>query len=158
MDNHTFLESPLGMLQVGWNETGLFSIDFLDQVDEPTMAQASGALIHLLKEELAAYFSGTLRVFSVPVSLEGGTSFQRKVWQALREIPYGATVTYGELARSLLLQAGAGRAVGGACGANPLPIIIPCHRVVAAHGGLGGYSGGLWRKEHLLSFEQRKSG
>lgn len=153
---HAFLECPLGMLKVTWNESGLVTIDFVEQVNDgpyPSVA-ALPPLVSLLGEELAAYFSGKLRLFSVPLALEGGTSFQRRVWQALREIPYGKTVTYGELARSLGLSAGASRAVGSACGANPLPIVIPCHRVVTANGGLGGYSGGLWRKEQLLALEQ----
>ena len=105
--------------------------------------------------ELEAYFNGKLQTFSVPINLDRGTDFQRRVWQALLAIPYGKTVTYGELARSLGLSAGASRAVGNACGANPLPIIVPCHRVVAANGSLGGYSGGLWRKEGLLKVERQ---
>ena len=105
------------------------------------------------ENELTAYFSGTLREFKVPFVVETGTEFQKKVWQALLTIPYGNTISYGELAQSLGLSLGASRAVGAACGANPLPILIPCHRVVAAHGWPGGYSGGLWRKERLLQRE-----
>ena len=82
-----------------------------------------------------------------------GTEFQRSVWRALREIPYGETTTYGELARKLGRRA-ASRAVGAANGANPIPIIIPCHRVIGKDGELTGYGGGLWRKRLLLELER----
>jgi O-6-methylguanine DNA methyltransferase len=87
-----------------------------------------------------------------PVDLSCGTAFQRRVWAALRAIPAGKTVTYARLAASLK-RPKAARAVGGACGANPAPLLIPCHRVVAAHGGLGGFSGGLHWKRKLLERE-----
>jgi O-6-methylguanine DNA methyltransferase len=87
-----------------------------------------------------------------PLDLSSGTVFQRRVWAALRAIPPGKTVTYAGLAASLK-RPGAARAVGGACGANPAPLLIPCHRVVAAHGGLGGFSGGLHWKGKLLGRE-----
>jgi O-6-methylguanine DNA methyltransferase len=87
-----------------------------------------------------------------PLDLSSGTAFQRRVWAALRAIPAGKTVTYAGLAASLK-RPKAARAVGGACGANPAPLLIPCHRVVAAHGGLGGFSGGLDWKRKLLGRE-----
>ena len=162
MGKETFLNSPLGLLKIVYNESALEEILFLDQVDEqpgPVEAVGSAAalptFVSQLAAELEAYFKGKLHTFSVPINLDRGTAFQRQVWQALLAIPYGKTVTYGELARSLGLSAGASRAVGHACGANPLPIIVPCHRVVAANGSLGGYSGGLWRKEGLLKVERQ---
>lgn len=152
-----FLPSPLGTLQATWNDEALTALDFMeDQVDE-RLALSGNVLpsfISRFREELEAYFSGALREFSVPFAFTGGTIFQRRVWQALREIPYGSTVTYGDLARSLGFSVGASRAVGSACGANPLPLLVPCHRVLAAGGRLGGYAGGLWRKERLLALEQ----
>jgi len=87
-----------------------------------------------------------------PLDLSGGTTFQRKVWEALRQIPAGRTKSYGQLAAALG-RPGAARAVGSACGANPIPLLIPCHRVLAAGGGLGGFSGGLHWKRQLLARE-----
>lgn len=155
MKYETFLPSPLGLLQVVHTGTVIEQIDFLDQVDEPPAVSGATGLriIAQLQDELAAYFDGTLRIFSVPFVFKGGTVFQRKVWQALLRIPYGRTLPYGDVAKALGLSAGASRAVGNACGANPLPLIVPCHRIVAARGGLGGYSGGLWRKRRLLERE-----
>ncbi len=157
MGKETFLNSPLGLLKIVYNESALEEILFLDQVDEVRAGSVADLppFVGQLAAELEAYFNGKLQTFSVPINLDRGTDFQRRVWQALLAIPYGKTVTYGELARSLGLSAGASRAVGNACGANPLPIIVPCHRVVAANGSLGGYSGGLWRKEGLLKVERQ---
>ncbi|NLJ11310.1 MAG: methylated-DNA--[protein]-cysteine S-methyltransferase [Treponema sp.] len=157
MRKETFLNSPLGLLKIVYNESALEEILFLDQVDEVRAGSVADLppFVGQLAAELEAYFNGKLQTFSVPINLDRGTDFQRRVWQALLAIPYGKTVTYGELARSLGLSAGASRAVGNACGANPLPIIVPCHRVVAANGSLGGYSGGLWRKEGLLKVERQ---
>lgn len=102
-------------------------------------------------EQLAAYFAGRRRAFELPLA-PGGTAFQRQVWAALCGIPFGATISYGELA-ARLGRPGASRAAGGANGRNPIAIIIPCHRVVAADGGLGGFSGGLEVKARLLRHE-----
>jgi len=101
--------------------------------------------------QLQEYFAGTRRAFSVPLA-PAGTPFQLAVWEALLSIPYGATVSYGELARRLGVTAGA-RAVGLANGANPLPIVIPCHRVIGADGALTGFGGGLGIKRALLELE-----
>jgi methylated-DNA-[protein]-cysteine S-methyltransferase len=101
-------------------------------------------------EQLDAYFAGELERFELELQLEG-TPFQRRVWDALRRIPYGATTTYGALAREL--GAAEPRAIGGAVGRTPVPIMVPCHRVVGADGSLTGYGGGLDRKRTLLAFE-----
>lgn len=103
------------------------------------------------RDQLAAYFAGRLTRFDLPLA-PAGTVFLRKAWAALQDIPYGTTESYGALARRV---GSAPRAVGGACGANPIPIIIPCHRVLAADGTLGGYSGtgGLATKTRLLALE-----
>jgi methylated-DNA-[protein]-cysteine S-methyltransferase len=104
------------------------------------------------RQQLAAYFAGDLTEFDLPMDMEG-TDFQRRVWQELRRIPYGHTVSYAELARRVG-NAKACRAVGLANGRNPIGIIVPCHRVIASDGGLGGYGGGLERKNWLLDHER----
>ena len=112
------------------------------------------ALFARLREQLAQYFNRRRTAFDIPLSYPG-SGFQRKVWQALRDIPCGQTRSYGEVARAVG-KPGAARAVGGANGANRIAIIIPCHRVIAAGGGAGGYGGGLWRKQWLLELEWRR--
>jgi methylated-DNA-[protein]-cysteine S-methyltransferase len=106
--------------------------------------------------QLREYFAGERTEFDLPLALDG-TAFQRRVWAALRSIPYGQTVSYGRLA-GRLGQPSASRAVGLANGKNPVSIIVPCHRVVGADGGLTGYGGGIERKRYLLAHEQRVSG
>ena len=106
--------------------------------------------------QLAEYFAGQRTEFGLPLAMNG-TGFQRRVWAALQEIPYGETVSYGGLARGLG-KPSASRAVGLANGRNPIPIIVPCHRVVGSDGSLTGYGGGLDRKRFLLALEQRVSG
>ncbi len=103
--------------------------------------------------ELAEYFAGERRDFSVPRAVSVGTPFQRRVWEELRRIPYGATISYAELAQRIG-KPKAMRAVGSANGRNPVSIMVPCHRVVATGGGLGGYGGGLERKLKLLRLER----
>jgi methylated-DNA-[protein]-cysteine S-methyltransferase len=118
-----------------------------DPADEPFAAAAG---------QLEAYFAGRLTSFDLPLD-PAGTEFQRLVWAALREIPYGQTVTYGQLAAALGRPA-ASRAVGLANGRNPISIIVPCHRVIGSDGSLTGYGGGLDRKRLLLDLEQRTTG
>ena len=103
--------------------------------------------------ELEAYFAGELREFEMAVAPEG-TEFRRRVWAELARIPYGETWSYGELARRAIGRTGAARAVGAANGANPIAIVLPCHRVIGASGSLVGYGGGLRRKELLLAHER----
>ena len=103
--------------------------------------------------ELDAYFAGKLRQFSVPLDLRG-TDFQRRVWELLRDIPYGETRSYGQVACTLACPT-ASRAVGRANGSNPISIVVPCHRVIGADGKLIGYGGGLDRKQALLDLEAR---
>jgi methylated-DNA-[protein]-cysteine S-methyltransferase len=103
-------------------------------------------------EQLTAYFAGDLKDFDVPLTM-AGTDFQRAVWTELQQIPYGETITYGELAERLG-RPSASRAVGLANGKNPISIIVPCHRVIGSTGNLTGYGGGLPRKRYLLDFEQ----
>lgn len=111
------------------------------------------ALTEWAAEELYAYFEGRRRVFTFPILMQG-TPFQRKVWQALMTIPYGQTCSYGALAAQIGMPKAA-RAVGHANHCNPLPIVVPCHRVVGARGDLVGYAGGLDIKQALLDLERR---
>jgi methylated-DNA-[protein]-cysteine S-methyltransferase len=111
-----------------------------------------GAAPRSLTQTLDAYFAGGIDVLTGVETATGGTPFQRRVWRALRDIPAGTTISYGQLAASLD-QTGASRAVGVANGANPIAIVVPCHRVIGANGGLTGYAGGLLRKQWLLEHE-----
>ncbi len=104
-----------------------------------------------VRQQLREYFEGKRREFDIPLSLEG-TKFQLSVWQKLREIPYGSTVSYGDVAKRID-NPKAVRAVGAANGRNPIPIIVPCHRVIGSHGDLTGFGGGLDTKEALLRLE-----
>ncbi|MEO5335428.1 MAG: methylated-DNA--[protein]-cysteine S-methyltransferase [Magnetospirillum sp. WYHS-4] len=146
--SHLSLNSPLGPLTV-FEEDGL--LVSLDWGRAPVAAQAPTLLLKTAKDQLDAYFEGRLTIFDLPLA-PAATRFQTKIRHALQDIPYGKVLTYGELARRL---GSAPRAVGGACGANPLPLIVPCHRVVGANGRMTGYSGGggLATKEALLRLE-----
>jgi len=106
---------------------------------------------------IVAYLSGKARSFDLPLDIEGRTPFQVKVWQVLRTIPYGRVRSYGWVARKIG-KLRAARAVGAACGANPVPLLVPCHRVVAGDGSLGGFSGGLPNKKRLLKLEGVRTG
>lgn len=146
------LTSPVGPLVVEERDGRIVRIDWT----EPPVPKGRPptALLRRAAEQFAAYFDGTLTDFDLPLA-PAGTDFQKRVWAAMAEIPYGETRTYGELAGA---SRGSARAVGRACGANPLPIVVPCHRVTAAH-GMGGYSGrgGLLTKQKLLDLEMRKT-
>ena len=143
-----------GTFHAAWEEGKLYVLLFPDQ-PPPQGKRGRSPLLFELGRQLDAYFRGELRSFDVPLRLRG-TRFQLAVWEALQEIPYGQAVTYGELAE-LVGRPRAARAVGRAVGANPLPILVPCHRVVAV-GGLGGYGSGLSWKERLLALEGWKRG
>lgn len=143
--------SPLGPLTVEAGDEGIFGISF--DAGGPPQAGVSGrARAHLAaaEEALTDYFAGRPPL-PPPLDLRG-TAFQRKVWMALLHIPWGEVRTYGEIGREIGLAGGA-RAVGGANHENPIAILVPCHRVVAAGGGLGGYGGGLEKKRWLLAHE-----
>ena len=157
------LSTPIGELRLTASPLGLRRIQFPEEGPDsgttppeggdsgPARRQAGRHLNQALRE-MKEYFSGRRALFQVPLDLDG-TLHQLRVWAALRQIPYGQTVTYGELARRLGSPAGA-RAVGRGCATNPVPVIVPCHRVVAGTGGLQGFGGGLWRKKALLEMEQ----
>lgn len=154
-------DSPLGALLLAGDGTGLRRLS-LQRGLTPTEPEphwrpfpSDGSASHpvaLAVAELAEYFAGQRTRFTVPVAPQG-TRFQGRVWAALQTIAFGETISYGELAR-VVGQPGAARAVGSANGKNPIPIVIPCHRVVRAGGQLGGFSCGLEFKEQLLALER----
>ncbi len=147
------LDSPIGPLRVHTDGLAVTAIEFSPFRDGGAVQDDAQPLLVEAKRQLQAYFAGELRDFDLPLS-PGGTEFRRRVWEALRGIPYGATTSYGVVARGLGLPSGASRAVGTANGANPIPIVVPCHRVVGADGSLTGYAGGLERKRLLLALER----
>ena len=152
--NYAVMDTPLDRLGVAWSAAGLRRIWFVGADAAPAVPAewqhrpepAFGA-----GEQLAAYFAGERVEFDLPLDA-CGTPFQRRVWQALTEIPYGGTSTYGEIA-GRLGRPRAARAVGGASNRNPLPVVVPCHRVIGAGGSLTGYAGGLRIKRFLLELE-----
>ena len=152
---HALVRSPVGWLRVEASPQGLTAIRFMS--GNPTgerVANAEGVardVVQTAVAQLDAYFSRRLTRFDVPLDLRG-TRFQIAVWEALTGVPWGTTVSYGELARRIG-RPGAARAVGGANGANPIPIVIPCHRVITSRGLPGGYSAGIERKRALLAIE-----
>jgi AraC family transcriptional regulator of adaptative response/methylated-DNA-[protein]-cysteine methyltransferase len=158
------IASPLGPLLIAASDLGICLLEFSDPErvtltlkrlrQRVGLPWVPGEHPHLnqLKNELAAYFAGQLQIFTVPLHAPG-TAFQERVWAGLRQIPFGATASYAELAHRLGCPNGQ-RAVGLANGANRIAIVIPCHRVVNSGGALGGYGGGLWRKLRLLELER----
>ena len=157
---YRFVDSPVGGLLLARDDAGLRLIHFAGGPPE------GGPYVRFPKSDwqqrdndfddvvvqLREYFAGSRRHFDLPLAPEG-TPFQRRVWSALLDIPYGQTISYGELA-SRIGQRSASRAVGLANGSNPLPIVIPCHRVIGSNGKLTGYGGGLAIKERLLTLER----
>ena len=138
--------SPLGPITLTERDDALVALDWdSGQTTEPT------PLLHRAADQLAEYFAGRRRTFDLPLA-PSGTAFQQKVWRRMAKIPYGKVITYGDLARSV---GSAPRAIGGACGRNPIAIILPCHRVVGGSGALTGYSGagGTDTKRFLLELE-----
>ena len=144
-------KSPVGKIQLTADEEALTGLYFAEENAEG-LAQAPNRIIEQCMRELDAYFKGILKSFTVPVRA-AGTPFRQRVWAELARIPYGQTITYGELA-ARIGQPRAARAAGGANHHNPVSIIIPCHRVIGADGSLTGYGGGMERKRFLLELEQ----
>ncbi|MEO8662286.1 MAG: methylated-DNA--[protein]-cysteine S-methyltransferase [Bryobacteraceae bacterium] len=151
---YTWIDSPTGQLLLTANESGITQLVFAEGRHPPDIHPSWKASEDPLREainQLKAFFAGELRAFDLPLS-PAGTPFQRKVWAALQQIPYGQTTSYGSLAASIGNPA-ASRAVGLANGSNPISIIVPCHRVIGSNGKLVGYGGGLPNKRWLLEFE-----
>ena len=142
-------ESPAGILKIAEDDQGITEVSFQD---EKGTDQREGSLyLQETQRQLEEYFAGSRISFDVPLSLKG-TEFQKKVWHALMEIPYGHTACYQEVA-SMIGNANASRAIGNANHHNPVVIIVPCHRVIRADGSIGGYGGGIERKKYLLNLE-----
>ncbi len=157
--NYAYLDSPLGRLLLVADAAGLRAIEFAGPQQaaliQPDWRLGSECLEAPLVQ-LRAYFAGELRDFELALAPHG-TPFRLRVWSELARIPYAQTISYGELARRIG-KPQASRAVGAANGANPLPIVVPCHRVIGADGSLTGYGGGVWIKEWLLAHERRHAG
>jgi methylated-DNA-[protein]-cysteine S-methyltransferase len=153
--------SPLGPLRLTAHQDGLAGLYLRDHSFGPEAfpeetEQPRDPLLREAAQQLKAYFAGTLKRFDLPLA-PAGTPFQHRVWRALLAIPFGETRSYNALARQVGVATGF-RAVGAANGKNPIAMIIPCHRVVGADGGLVGYGGGLERKRWLLAHEERVAG
>ncbi|MFD7153343.1 methylated-DNA--[protein]-cysteine S-methyltransferase [Kribbella sp. NPDC059898] len=146
------VDSPIGDLTLAVDETGLCRLHFggtdRPRSDDPLLTEAA--------EQLKAYFAGELQEFTLPLSVRGGSDFERAVWKQLTRIPYGEMQTYGDVAK-IVGDLGAARAVGTACNRNPIAIVVPCHRVVGAGGKMVGFGGGIPTKRHLLELEARVS-
>ncbi|NCV46963.1 MAG: methylated-DNA--[protein]-cysteine S-methyltransferase [Actinobacteria bacterium] len=154
------LRTPIGVLRVTASDRGVTNIDRVATISNRVARQSSQRGTPAAQRqadravrELREYFAGKRTRFTVPVHLEG-TPFQERAWATMCKIPFGGTISYAEQARSMRAPR-AVRAVGSANGANPVPIIVPCHRVVASNGGLGGYALGLAMKRWLLAHESR---
>jgi methylated-DNA-[protein]-cysteine S-methyltransferase len=143
------LDTPIGTVGLAVTDTGLSGVWFDGERFEPS---GRNTVLDEVCRQLDAYFAGELTDFDLPLDLHG-TDFQQRCWLALASIPYGQTVSYGEQARRLGLGPAAARAVGAANGQNPLPIVLPCHRVIGADGSLTGFGGGLDVKRALLVHE-----
>jgi methylated-DNA-[protein]-cysteine S-methyltransferase len=160
----TIYESPIGELSLVAGPDGLADLNFPGRLRLP--GEGAKGAIPVVEEQLAAYFAGELREFDLPLDARGGTPLEREVWRRLLEIPYGETISYGELAGRIdpdLFEAEVepwrrARVVGAANGRNPISIVVPCHRVIGADGSLVGYGGGLERKRALLDLERRATG
>ncbi len=143
-----YYESPIGLIEVSGSATAVHTLYF---VESKGLEANPSPIITEAVDQLDAYFAGTRESFDLPIAVRG-TDFQIQVWRHLATIPYGRTMTYGEVALAIG-RPDAVRAVGAANGQNPVSIILPCHRVVGRDGALTGYGGGLWRKEWLLKHE-----
>lgn len=152
---HTVIDSPIGPLTLVAEEGALAGLYMDNQRHLPpieTFGEPDPEPLRMTVTQLDEYFAGQRTDFDMPLAL-GGTPFQRSVWNALCQIPYGETVTYRQLAEQIGRPT-AIRAVGLANGKNPISIIVPCHRVIGSNGDLTGYGGGVHRKRHLLDYEQ----
>lgn len=144
--------TPIGTMIATADENTITSLDFSDE--SMRIENSNNPLLIRLEQELSEYFAGKRTVFTLPLYPQG-TPFQKQVWETLLTIPYGATISYAQEAEQFG-NPKAVRAVASANGRNPIAILIPCHRVIASGGGLGGYSGGIEKKEFLLRLESEK--
>lgn len=144
------MDSLVGGLRIHASAGLVTRIDF-DAA--PHGERVENSVLDLAETQLSEYFAGERTEFTVPIANDG-TEFQQKVWNAVRKVPFGQTASYGQIADLLGYEPGISRAVGAANGANPIPILVPCHRIVGADGTLTGYAGGVDRKRILLELEQ----
>ncbi len=155
--SYTMMESPIGPLMLAGDDAGLRQVHFANgrrpQSPQRDWIEAKTPFKEVIRQ-LESYFAGKLKEFDLPLVLDG-TEFQRLVWNHLRKIPYGETISYGQLAKRIG-SPDAARTVGLANGSNPIPIIIPCHRVIGSNGDLTGFGGGLPVKKKLLALESRQ--
>jgi methylated-DNA-[protein]-cysteine S-methyltransferase len=152
----TTIDSPFGRLTLVANDEALLQIRFPHEVvrtDALPVGASRCSVFDIAERQLAEYFSGRRRAFELPLAARG-TGFQRAVWSALVAIPPGETISYAELSRRVTGSTRASRAVGAANGKNPLPIVVPCHRVIGSDGSLTGFAGGLDLKRQLLEHER----
>ena len=161
MNEHCWIETPLGTMFLSIEDGALREAGFVETWARPVVspdtdddAQELSSEAEMVRDAVAGYFEGDVEsIASIEINPEG-TEFQRAVWQAIREVPAGQTASYQEIARAVG-KPSAYRAVGTATGRNPLGIAVPCHRIVRSDGGLGGYGGGLHRKEWFLEHERQ---
>lgn len=161
MSSTRWMDSPIGGLRLHAHAGLLTRVELgaepvgPDPAADPAPADPGpdDRVLEAAEDQLAEYFAGDRREFDLPLASDG-TEFQRKVWSEVRRIPYGETASYGDIARRLGYEPGISRAVGAANGANPLPVVVPCHRVVGSDGSLTGYAGGPDRKRILLELER----
>jgi len=157
------MKSPIGQLWVAVSNKGLVMIEFEGRefppvkFDQDVNWVVSDEKTATVTKQLQQYFDGHRTEFTLPLDFHAGTEFQRQCWDLVAKIPYGETRSYQDLAKELK-RPNASRAVGGANGSNPIPIVVPCHRVINSDGHLGGYGGGLDRKEQLLALERALPG
>jgi methylated-DNA-[protein]-cysteine S-methyltransferase len=158
--NYCYLESPIGTLLIAGDADTIREIHFpkngMPVPPEPDWIESQRGPVAEAVRQLNEYFAGRRNDFDLPLA-PNGTEFQRTVWSRLQEIPYGETISYGELAKRVG-NPKASRAVGAANGSNPIPIVIPCHRVIGSNGKLTGFGGGLPTKERLLALEAKQLG
>ncbi len=158
--NYAYFDSPIGPLLIVGDAQAITRISFPEKNGKPALPEAGwaesakGVMAEAILQ-LREYFAGRRREFDLPLAPHG-TEFQKSVWRRLQEIPYGVTISYGELAKRVG-NPKASRAVGAANGKNPLPIVVPCHRVIGSNGKLVGFGGGLPVKEILLEIERKAS-
>jgi methylated-DNA-[protein]-cysteine S-methyltransferase len=151
MKEYAVMDTPLGNIQAEVWDGYLVRLQFTEEPETDTFLD--GVLMDV-RIQLGLYFQGKLETFDIPVAF-GGSDFQHKVWMEVNKIPFGKTSTYEKIANNLG-NPNAVRAVGSAIGANPILIMLPCHRIVGKFGQLTGYAGGLWRKSKLLEMEQKE--
>ena len=150
MEQRAYYDTPLGILEIGHSCGSVTKLKFTDDAHIPGITTA---LSDLAAQQIISYLNGNRKSFDFPVAITG-TAFQVSVWNALKDIPYGETRTYGQIAKAIG-KPSAARAVGMACNQNPLWILIPCHRVLGKNMQLTGYAGGLDRKQALLDLEHQ---